>query len=98
MTIADILSAGESKAITAPKLAELLGVPERDIRRMIRAERLQGAPILSGRLGYYLPSSIQDLRRFSRSLNHRIVEIQKIAIEAERAVARAENQMALEGF
>lgn len=98
MRVADFLAPGEINAITAPKLAGLLGVSERDLRKLIRSERLRGGPILSSKFGYFLPASVDDLRRFSRSLNHRIAEIQKIAVEAERCVARAEGQMMVEGF
>ena len=56
--IADLLLCGEKNAIPLQHLEKITGLDQREIRRMIHAERLRGAPILANnRSGYYLPGN-----------------------------------------
>ena len=58
--ISDFLSTGEQNAIPLRHLWDLLHLPARTIRSMIRAERMSGTPILESSKatgGYYLPGN-----------------------------------------
>ena len=94
----DLLSPGEENAITSKELETLTGWTERLIRKRIRHERLAGLPILSSGKGFFLPASGAELRRYARSIAHRAAAVAEIARAAERAVAEADGQAALEGW
>ena len=85
--ISEFLSRGEENAVPLQNLVRITGLDQRRIRRMIRAERLQGTPILSNNLsGYFLPMNEVERQQCVRSMMHRSAEIQKVA----RAIAQAE--------
>ena len=52
--------------ISMSKLAELLEVSERDVRRIVLSERLNGELIGSDGDGYYIPSTIDELSVYYR--------------------------------
>lgn len=86
--IADFLLHGEERAIPMRHLRELLHLPNRTIRLMIRQERLGGVPILeSSRAtgGYYLPGNDHERARCVRSMRKRAAEIVAVADAIERA-------------
>lgn len=86
--IADFLSKGEAHAIPLRHLRELLHLPNRTIRLMIRQERLSGVPILeSSRVtgGYYLPKSANERDLCAKRLRHRAAQIVKVADALEAA-------------
>lgn len=63
--IADLLLPGVENAIPRKHLIELTGLPDRELRRMIEAERRRGIPILSDNIhGYFLPGSEEELKRW----------------------------------
>lgn len=81
--IADIIRAGG--AVSLRDLVKSTGIEERKLRRMIAAERLKGAPILSdNKRGYYLPESDEEKARFCRSMRHRAIEILRAARAVEK--------------
>ena len=83
--IADLLLPGAENAIPLKHLKELAGLPGREIRRLIQAERLGGVPILSNCVGgYYLPGDSAERDRCVRSMRHRAGEILKSAAAIER--------------
>ena len=85
--IADFLSNGEAHAIPLRHLRELLHLPARTVRLMIRQERLSGVPILeSSRAtgGYFLPDSDHERARCVQSMRRRAAEIVKVADAIER--------------
>lgn len=85
--IADFLGYGQSSAIPLRHLKELAGLPGREVRRMIQAERLRGAPILSDNIsGYYLAADAQERERFIKSMRGRAAEIEAVADAVEKAV------------
>ena len=94
----DLLSPGESNAITSRELEALTGWTERLIRKRIRYERLAGLPILSSGKGFFLPASDAELRRFARSIAHRAAAITEIAHAAEKAAAEADGQAQIAGW
>lgn len=85
--IADFLSKGEAHAIPLRHLRELLHLPARTVRLMIRRERLSGVPILeSSRAtgGYFLPDSDHERARCVQSMRRRAAEIARVADAIER--------------
>lgn len=85
--IADFLSKGEAHAIPLRHLRELLHLPDRTVRLMIRAERMGGTPILESSKadgGYYLPDSDHERERCVQRLRRRAAEIVKVADAIER--------------
>ena len=80
--IADFLSQGESNAVPLRHLRELVRLPARTVRLMIRQERLHGVPILessSATGGYYLPGGDFERGRCVQRLRRRAAEIVKVA-------------------
>lgn len=85
--IADFLSKGEAHAIPLRHLRDLLHLPARTVRLMIRQERLSGVPILeSSRAtgGYFLPDSDHERERCAQRLRRRAAEIVRVADALER--------------
>lgn len=80
-----LLSPGAENALPLRHLVKLTGLPARQVRQLIQAERLQGAPILAdNHSGYFLPGTPRDVEEFARSMRHRAKEI----IRAANAVQR----------
>ncbi len=80
--ISDFLSKGEQNAIPLRHLRELVHLPARTVRLMIRAERMSGTPILessSATGGYFLPNSNHERARCVQRLRRRAAEIVKVA-------------------
>ena len=85
--IADLLGQGQSAAVPLRHLKELSGLPGREVRRMIQAERLRGIPILSDNInGYYLAADAHERERFIKSMRGRASEIEAVAAAVEKAV------------
>lgn len=86
--VADFLSKGEAHAIPLRHLRELLHLPARTVRLMIRAKRLAGTPILESSKatgGYYLPGNDLERARCVRSMRRRAAEIVRAADAIEGA-------------
>ena len=83
--IADFLHPGAESAISRRDLMDLTGMSDRELRRLIEAERRQGIPILSdNQHGYFLPGDSAERDRCVRSLRSRAAEIQRTADAIER--------------
>ena len=83
--VADFLHHGAESAISRRDLMALTGLPDRDLRRLIEAERRQGVPILSdNQHGYFLPGDQAECDRCIRSLRSRAAEIMETAAAIER--------------
>ena len=84
--IADLLGHGQNAAVPLRHLKELSGLPGREVRRMIEAERRAGALSLSDNAhGYYLTDDPAEAQRFARSMQHRAREILRTARAIEGA-------------
>ena len=80
MKIADLLGHGQSAAVPLRHLKELAGLPGREVRRMIEAERRAGALIISdNRHGYFLADTQEEVNQFVKSMLRRSGEIAKTA-------------------
>ena len=89
--IADLLGHGQSAAVPLRHLKELSGLPGREVRRMIQAERLLGIPILSDNVsGYYLAGDAQEREKFIKSMRGRAAEIVMVADAVERGTIGGE--------
>lgn len=89
--ISDLLGHGQSAAVPLRHLKELSGLPGREVRRMIQAERLLGIPILSDNVsGYYLAGDAQEREKFIKSMRGRAAEIVKVAEAVERGTIGGE--------
>ena len=97
--IYDLLGEGPENGVTLKTLVRITQADERTVRRLIRAERLQGRLILSdNESGYFRPSNSAEARRYVRSMNHWAKEIARVAQAAEAALAAAEGQTEIEGW
>ena len=75
-----LLSHGAENATTLGHLVAMTGLPPRQVRQLIQAERLRGAQILAdNQNGYFLPNSQSDVDNFVRSMLHRAHEIARVA-------------------
>ena len=86
--IADFLSRGETNALPLRHLRDLLHLPARTIRLIIRAERMSRTPILESSKadgGYYLPGNDHERARCVQRLRRRAAEIVKVADAIEEA-------------
>ena len=82
--MASLLCHGENNAITTRDLAALTEMHPRDVTDRIRRERACGAPIMSGRNGYWLADDAEEVRRCAAALHKRAGEIHKTARALER--------------
>lgn len=86
MKISDYLSHGQTNAVSMRSLCNMTGISERELRRMITAERMRGTPILSDTsTGYFLSASKEETARFVKSMRHRAIEILRAADAVEEA-------------
>ena len=85
LRIADLLLPGAENAIPRRDLMALTGCTDRELRRLIEAERRLGTPILSDCIGgYFLPGDSAERERCVRSLRRRAGEIMETATAIER--------------
>ena len=78
--IADLLGHGQSAAVPLRHLKVLAGLPGREVRRMIEAERRAGALIISdNRHGYFLADTQEEVNQFVKSMLRRSGEIARTA-------------------
>lgn len=89
MNIETYLQHGEENAIFAYELARLLGVSNRDLRRIIDRARENGALILCSDRGYFFPSedserATAELKRFCNMMNRRAKHSAQVIRHARR--------------
>ena len=77
--VAELLDIGEDYAIDATTLCSFLGLQKRQLTKAIAAERRAGAFICASTdstcPGYYLAESVDEFRRYLRSLENREREL-----------------------
>ena len=76
--LTDFLQTGKDNALTAGKLADLLGCSPRDISRAVEALRRRGVPICASchePHGYFLAANPKELQEYITSLDGRIKEV-----------------------
>lgn len=78
-------SIGKQKAMRAGEIGALIGKREREIVAAVRKERSEGVLICSDTMrGYYLPSCVEDVRKF--------IDIQEKRIKSHAVSIRAARQ------
>ena len=83
--ISKFLLAGAGQGLHLRDLVRITHLSEREVRQMIRAERLRGIPILSNNQdGYFLPGDEAERDAFVRSMRHRADEIHRAAEAVEK--------------
>ena len=86
LDIMSILSEGEENAVKVRQLSKILDLSGRDITICINALRRSGEVICSSRQGYFLPSTVDDVKRFYRQMTSRQQEIEKAKQSAKRYI------------
>ncbi len=93
-SIYDLLPIGAENAVSRRQLSAMTGIPDRQLRRKIAAERIAGSLILSSTAevggGYYRPGNTQELRRWVAMMQSRIAAILAVIRAAQEAIAAAE--------
>jgi hypothetical protein len=100
--ISDFLGVGRENAVSGSELADRLHVHDlRFVTRRIEQERRAGSPICattSGeQRGYFLAASPDELRRYTRSLDRRLLEVQRTRQSLEDILAEMTGQLSLGG-
>ncbi len=91
LQLADFLGTGEESALPMRHLKSILHRDSRTIRLMIEAERRRGVPILSNnQTGYYLAENEDEIKRFTRSMRHRALEILRTVAIIEGVIRKDE--------
>ena len=88
--ITELLDVGVDKAKKNELIASRLGVNTRDVSEIVRIERLQGSPICANCYGYYMPESIDDLKRTRSRLFKQAREVRKVAFAIDDTVKKME--------
>ena len=95
------LQRGAENSILADDLRRKLGIKERNIRHLIAAERANGAVILSGKNGYYLPDHGEKGRRetaeFIASITARGIKTIQAADSAKAFLDKLPGQVEIGG-
>lgn len=86
LDIMSILSEGEENAVKVRQLSKILDLSGRDITICINALRRSGEVICSSHQGYFLPSTVDDVKRFYRQMTSRQREIEKAKQSAKRYI------------
>ena len=88
--IYDLLPVGGEHTISRSELASITGMPDRQLRRQIAAERRAGLLILSSAEiggGYFRPADVQELRRWVAMMKAHASSISDVLHAAEQAIA-----------
>lgn len=80
---------GEENAISRRTLVEQVGLPMRDVDRLIEhLRRDQGVVICSGNSGYFYPKAREELERYVRRETARVNSIRKNLKSARVSLAK----------
>ncbi|HAJ65731.1 MAG TPA: hypothetical protein DCM61_04010 [Clostridiales bacterium] len=83
-SITSLLPSGAERAVSLRRLAEITGLSEREVRRSIQRERMNGAAICEAGAGYFLAETDEERRRWVRSMRGRARQILRAARAVER--------------
>jgi hypothetical protein len=79
LRIIERLGYGKANAVTSEKLCQMVGVPDRKLREVIRELIAEGWPVLSNvtgaHKGFYLAQSKEEVDEYAKSLRDRLIEI-----------------------
>jgi hypothetical protein len=79
--IADILGVGEKNAKTASDIQAIIGggIKKREVQKIVRQERLEGALICASGKGYFMPETMADVKSTILSLYSMSKETKAVA-------------------
>lgn len=86
-SVSSYLMYGKEHAISGRDLAQLMGCDMRIVTARIAEERRHGKPICaetSGKCGYYLADSQEEIDSYCRRLKHRGGEMLEVARELDK--------------
>ncbi len=93
-SIFDLLPTGAENAVSRRELSSMTGIPDRQLRRKIAAERIAGSLILSSTAevggGYFRPADTQELRRWVAMMTAHTNATLAVIRAAKEAIAAAE--------
>ena len=95
----EILSKGKHNGISAPVLAEMMGLKStRALRADIARARAEGQLICSStKYGYYLPETREEIKEFIRTMEGHAKGVFKALRSARAALQQMDGQMSLDG-
>ena len=86
--IAELLPRGKENAISTAKLCRAVGdVSVRKLRKMVAEERKAGSIILTSKNGYFIPSDINEVEEFLRTLDSKARSIM-VALQSARKLLK----------
>ena len=74
-----ILNKGEDNAIHQKDICEAYDLEPRYFQELVRRERLEGLPICATSKGYFLPETIEELKRTISRFYKQARELRKVA-------------------
>lgn len=93
-SIYELLPIGAENAVSRRELSSMTGIPDRQLRRKIAAERIAGLLILSSTAevggGYFRPADTQELRRWVAMMTAHTNATLAVIRAAKEAIAAAE--------
>jgi len=91
MNIVDYIPKGKENAISRANLMLKTGFCDRDIRIKIPKARSQGVNIIfNPKGGYYIAESIEEKRKFVKSMDSRVMAINKSTAPMKKQIAEAD--------
>ena len=97
--IESMLGRGAAHGVNMSELAAAFGCSEREIRAQVHRERINGAVILAGDNGFYLPSddpeiALHEIRAFENRMKAKARNTIKATVSATAARIRIEQRAA----
>ena len=97
MNFMEILLHGERNAVSAVYLVNRLGLKDtRDLRLAVSSARANGQIICSGKAGYYIPETREELKRFIRKMETMATSTLKALKSAREALKQIEGQLSID--
>ena len=96
-TIESMLRRGADQGISMAELADVFSCSNREIRAQVHKERTEGAVILAGDTGFYLPSedpetAVQEIKAFERRMKAKARNTLEATKSATAARAKLERE------
>ena len=73
MHLLNILEQGRENAISMERLAVLMGISERSVRKQVAEQRKKGVPIVGDNCGYYLPGNQGEWQEYIKLTRSRSI-------------------------
>lgn len=88
-----IMQTGKENYISSAEIMALTGIhTEREVRKLISAERKSGAVILSNENGYFLPGNAEEVEQFIRTNEKKAKSLLKVLKSARDYLKNMESE------